>query len=154
MLELWCKKWGVPEAALNDLANLLIVYSPEGNRTGNSETAVQNHIRFQEAEKGRLLFRNNVGAAFDERGNFFRYGLANETKAQNEALKSADLIGIRPTIITPDLIGKTIGQFMSIEVKKPGWKFRGTKREKAQMAWATLIKKHGGHATITTSGEV
>tara|TARA_R110000851_G_scaffold287513_3_gene441541 strand:- start:10807 stop:11142 length:336 start_codon:yes stop_codon:yes gene_type:complete len=99
-------------------------------------------------ETGGLLWRNNNGAAQDSYGNFFRYGLANDNKGMNEVIKSGDLIGIRPVIISPAMVGQTFGRFISYEVKSPNWKPTNSKREKAQMAWAALIISLGGDARI------
>lgn len=92
------------------------------------------------------LWRNNVGGTYTEEGSFLRYGLANDSKQMNDAIKSHDLIGIRPVLIEQHHVGKIIGQFVSREVKAAGWKYRGTKREEAQLRWAELIASLGGDA--------
>lgn len=86
----------------------------------------------------------------DATGRPVRYGLANDSKQANDALKSGDLIGIRRVIISPDMVGHTIGQFVSRECKAPGWKFTGSGREAAQSAWAILVRNYGGDAAFTT----
>jgi len=91
-----------------------------------------------------------VGAGKLENGNFLRWGLANESKAVNEQIKSGDLIGIQPVLIQPAHVGTIIGQFVSREVKKPGWRYTGRGREPAQLAWAELIIALGGDASFTT----
>ncbi len=96
---------------------------------------------------GIRLWRNNVGAYKTESG-FIRFGLANDSAAINSVIKSADLIGIRPVVITPLHLGKTIGQFVSREVKAEGWSFTGTDRELAQERWAALVRSLGGDASI------
>jgi hypothetical protein len=68
----------------------------------------------------------------------------------NRSLKSADLIGIQPVLITPAHVGCVIGQFVSREVKRPGWRYRGSDREQAQKAWADLVNSLGGNAAFTT----
>lgn len=107
-------------------------------------------IRLEASRLGLRLWRNNVGAARDERGNFFRYGLANETAAMNKQIKSGDLIGIRPILVTPGMVGSTVGIFTSRECKRPGWRYAGTPREVAQFAWIELVTSLGGDAGFAT----
>lgn len=118
-----------------------------------SESKQQSLIRLAASKRGILLFRNNVGALLDNRGIPVRYGLANESKAMNKKIKSSDLIGIRPVVITEDMVGQTIGQFVSIEMKTEDWKYTGNERELAQNAWLDLINKHGGFAFFATTPE-
>lgn len=113
-----------------------------------SETAIQNEIRLEASEKGGRLWRNNVGATYTKDGDFLRYGLANDSSAINKQIKSADLIGIRPILITADMVGLTIGQFVSREVKAASWRYTGNERDRAQLAWAELILSLGGDACI------
>lgn len=152
ILHQWQAKWGIPAAAVEDLANELLLMSTYMTDVGGgeSEAAIQNKVRLEFNETGGRIWRNNIGAAKDANGNFFRYGLANDTKKMNEVVKSGDLIGLRPVLITQDMVGSTIGQFVSREVKKRGWKYTGTAREQAQVAWAYLINKLGGDAKIVS----
>lgn len=115
-----------------------------------SEAGILSDIRLEASERGIRLWRNNVGATYTPTGQFIRYGLANDSAQLNTVIKSADLIGIRPVIITQEHVGITIGQFVSREVKKPGWRYAGTDREKAQLTWADLILSLGGDACFTT----
>lgn len=145
----WAYRWQVPPAALEELCNAT-VYTPEGEHPVKSEARIQSEVRLEAPREGVYLFRNNVGAGKLETGQFMRWGLANDSTALNTALKSADLIGIRKVLITADLVGSHIGQFISREIKKSNWKFTGTVEEHAQLKWATLINAQGGDAQIVT----
>ena len=112
------------------------------------EATVQNLVRLEASRKGCRLWRNNVGATYTRDGAFLRYGLANESSAVNKELKSADLIGIRPIVITKEMVGMTIGQFVSREIKASNWRYTGNERERAQLQWAELILSLGGDATF------
>lgn len=115
-----------------------------------SEAQVLNLVKLEAARKGIRLWRNNVGATYTLDGSFLRYGLANESTQVNKVIKSADLIGLRPVLITPEMVGTTIGQFVSREIKKTNWRYRGTEREAAQRAWIELINSVGGDADFAT----
>lgn len=116
----------------------------------SSEAYAQSLVRQEAADKGLHLWRNNVGVLKDERGRPVRFGLANESKQINEVLKSSDLIGWRPVLITPDMVGRTIAQFVSRECKPPGWKYTGNAHEAAQLAWLHLVSQGGGDAAFAT----
>jgi hypothetical protein len=79
-----------------------------------------------------------------------RYGLANDSAALSKCLKSSDLIGITPHTVSAYDVGRLLGIFTSIEVKRPGWKYRGTEREQAQHAWLQLIISLGGIGRFST----
>ena len=89
----------------------------------------------------------------DQNGRSIRYGLANDSKKVNKVLKSADLIGITPVLITQGMINTIMGVFTSIEVKRAGWTYTGTEKEQAQLAWMHLITLFGGRAGFATSRE-
>lgn len=119
-----------------------------------SESSAQALVRIATSQAGWRLWRNNVGVLRDERGVPIRFGLANDSRAVNANIKSADLIGIRPLLITPDMVGTTIGQFVSIEMKEPGWRpLASDKRYAAQRHWAELVQSLGGFACFST-GEI
>lgn len=119
-----------------------------------NEATAQSMVRLAASARGWKLWRNNVGVLTRPDGVPIRYGLANDSKAVNQNVKSADLIGIRPVVITPDMVGDVIGQFVSIECKRPGWKPSATdQHEAAQMRWAEIVMLAGGHAIFST-GEI
>lgn len=142
-LDEWMIKWNVSPAAIADLADSL--HRVTGKPGVASEAGLLNAVRKQSASQGVLTMRNNVGAAYDsEAGRFIRYGLANDSKRVNQAFKSSDLVGIKPVTITAEMVGEIIGQFVAYECKKPGWRYSGTPREKAQLAFLMVIRNKGG----------
>lgn len=155
-LETWAIKHGVSWQALQELRASWGLHgaAEEPVSTHGSartdEAAVQGRVRLEAAQLGLRLWRNNVGALVDERGVPVRYGLANDTKALNKAIKSADLIGIRPVLITQAHVGRTLGQFVSRECKPAAWSWGGTEREIAQQKWAQLVIACGGDAAFVT----
>jgi hypothetical protein len=151
----WAHRWGISFDAVAELEILLGLDGTAGIvDNGKSEAWAQSAERLAAARAGVLLFRNNVGVLPDENGRPVRYGLANESKQQNERLKSSDLIGIDPTIITPADVGQPRGRFVAREMKSPGWQYSGTPREVAQLAFITLISTKGGDARFSTGADV
>lgn len=135
-----------PDAA-RALWSLLAPTSPAAmGADTRSEAYVQSQVRLEAASKGYFLTRNNKGVLPDRRGVPVRFGLMNESSAQDKVCKSGDLIGIRPLTITPDLVGTVVGQFVSVEVKRPGGVIHP-----AQHAWAALVRKRGGLGLIVDS---
>ena len=116
-----------------------------------SEAAIQQRIRLLSAQHGTPLLRNNSGASLNERGQMVRYGLGNDSEKLNKHFKSSDLIGIWPIVVTPDMVGRTLGLFFAVEVKAPGWKFRDSdKRAVAQQNFGEWVRRHGGIFTFAT----
>jgi hypothetical protein len=83
------------------------------------------------------IFRNNVGLARFPDGSTVRYGLCPG---------SADLIGWRTVTVTPDMVGQTFAQFLSVECKAP----KGKTTDK-QEAWFFAVKRGGGVALVARS---
>jgi hypothetical protein len=150
LLEQWAEKWKIHDLAILDLLESIGLDSGRKVVDGISEASISNKIRLEASDRGCRLWRNNVGASVMADGSFIRYGLANDSSQLNKKIKSADLIGIRPIVIEPWMVGSTIGQFVSREVKRSNWRFTGTDREKAQAAWALLIISLGGDACFAT----
>ena len=123
------------------------------------ETPVQQRVRLKAAYMLCQLWRNNTGACEDKTGRQIRYGLANDSAALNKRIKSSDLIGIVPVVITPDMVGKTIGVFGAFECKDSDWKFpaptniKEFERCTAQAAFHTIVRNAGGIAGFVTSEE-
>ncbi len=150
VIDEWAFKWGIPRNAVADLYAMLGATgeTPTHDDRGVSETAIQQAVRLEASQKGARLWRNNSGGFYDETGRFIRYGLANDSEKINKELKSSDLIGITPVVVTQEMVGCRIGQFTSYEIKKGDWKYTGTDRELAQLRWLQLVLSLGGRAAF------
>lgn len=140
-LDDWARKWNIPAEAIDDYKRMVLSDHdhPLDGSVASSEGGAVKRVRLAYARQGIILWRNNVGVARDETDRVIRYGLANDSKQVNDRIKSSDLIGIKPG-----------GQFMAREVKAPGWKYRGDKREQAQLKFLELVISLGGDAAFTT----
>jgi len=131
----WCARWGVPPAAAAELGAVVDLPAQI------SETSATARIRLDASADGVTLFRNNSGVMFPQGGGRpVRFGLGNESPVFNRLMKSSDLIGIGP-----------YGHFTAVEVKKPGWRWRGTEREEAQANFIRAVIVRGGQACFATS---
>lgn len=150
----WAVDWGYPAHAIHDLLTRLgMGFEPiqKLGMDGWSEAAVQNRVRLDAAKQGTISWRNNSGAWHDpETGSFVRYGLANDTAQLNKVVKSSDLIGIKPELITPQHVGHTLGVFWARECKPVGWRYTGVGREPAQQKFGQIVIAKGGDFSFTT----
>ena len=149
LIDQWAQRWGVPPAAVQELRHAFTAScapASDAEQGGRSESWVSSVIRLESTKKGVRLFRNNVGALPSADGQLVRYGLANESKRMNQALKSSDFIGVKPLLIGPEHMGKTVGQFVAREAKKENWTYSGKGREPAQLNFIQLIAALGGDA--------
>lgn len=151
----WATRWNLSVAARNELHQVLASsdHAPPVADTSaaGSEARQQSLIRLDAAQQGVWLSRNNVGAFQDQNtGRWVRYGLANESKQQNQQIKSADLIGFRKRLIVANDVGNVIAQFVSRECKAEGWRYSGNGREVAQARWRDFINANGGDAAFAS----
>jgi hypothetical protein len=97
-------------------------------------------VRLEAARLGYHLWRNNSGAGKLENGSFVRWGLANDSHALNEHIKSSDLIG-----------WDDLGVFLAAECKPEGWRYNpNDAREVAQLRFIQLVNASGGRAGFIT----
>lgn len=117
------------------------------------ESTIQQEIQIQGMHYNCNLMRNNSGCLPDINGRIVRFGLGNISKQFNDQIKSSDLIGITKVLITPEMVGKTVGVFTAIEVKKEDWNInkKYDKRETAQYNFIQFIKAMGGIASFANS---
>lgn len=149
----WANKHNVSPDAVAELLDMYVAQAPQEtvkDTPALSEAAVQQRVRLEAAKKGIRIWRNNVGVLTDDRGVPVRYGLANDSKAVNSMIKSSDLIGIRPVTITPDMVGRVIGQFVAREIKAEGWRYSGNVHEAAQLRYLELVTGMGGDGQFAT----
>ena len=119
--------------------------SDAGSATGTSEAATQADVVRKSGQYRQRLWRNNNGACQDDTGRQIRFGLGNTSKRINDVMKSSDYIGITSVIVTPAMVGQTVGIFTALEFKKPGWKLTaGDKRGNAQAAYGMMVEAAGG----------
>lgn len=112
-----------------------------------SENAVTSHVRLAAAQLGVTLWRNNCGGFYDEQGRFVRYGLGSEAK-----VASSDWVGIRPVLITPEMVGQVLGVFTAVEMKKEGWHFHpDDKHESDQKHFIDIVNANGGMSGFAQS---
>lgn len=105
-----------------------------------NETAIQQRIRgiLNNRLAPTRLWRNNVGKWRDPvTGRWIEYGLA---------VGSADLIGIERRLITPAMVGSTVGVFLAVEVKTPIGRL-----SKEQKAWLGAVRSLGGNDQVMRS---
>lgn len=156
ILELWARKWGIPDAAVADYRRMLGMDGDHApplllNQKPGSEAQRQQLCRLEAPRFGAWLTRNNVGALKDKDGRVIRFGLANESADQNSRFKSSDLIGLRSILITHEHVGCVIGQFVAREMKEQGWTYNSSdKHEAAQKAFIDFINSKGGDACFAT----
>lgn len=151
----WAIRHHVSAQALHELRIMMNTFD-DGSPSqvfeeGGSERVVSKKVRLEAASKGCILWRNNVGVLKDETGAPVRYGLANDSAKMNKNVKSSDLIGIRPVLITPAHVGHVIGQFIARETKAADWRFTATEHELAQQRYLAIVIAHGGDAQFANA---
>jgi hypothetical protein len=96
------------------------------------------------------LFRNNVGTGWQGRMQRMTDGsvLLRDPRPLNAGLHvgSADLIGMQRITITPEMVGREITCFVSLECKSA----TGRPRPE-QIQWADFCRKFGARAGIVRS---
>lgn len=107
-----------------------------------TEKDIERLIILSVQKAGSTVFKNNVGTAEKTDPNtgkkyWVRFGLCEG---------SSDLIGITPVNITQAMVGKTIGVFTAIEVKKDVRKKYDKHRMETQQRFIDFVNRNGGFA--------
>lgn len=114
-----------------------------------SESAVTSRVRLAAAQLNTPLWRNNRGAFRDDTGRLIKCGLGSEAD-----LSSSDYIGIRPVLVTPEMVGQVLGVFTAVEMKKEGFKFnKNDKHLLQQKHFIDIVNNYGGFAGFASSVE-
>lgn len=115
------------------------------------EQSIQNSILIAMGQAGAYGLRVNSGSFWG--GEILSYKdnmllLKNPTKVQGAPAGTSDIVGCKPTLITPQMVGKTIGVFVAIEVKKP------TKNaEEHQENYLMMMRSRGAITGVAKSPE-
>ncbi|PHS13446.1 MAG: VRR-NUC domain-containing protein [Blastopirellula sp.] len=116
----------------------------------NRETGIQNRILLALSEAGCTVWRNETAGAWV--GQILHKTGSQVTLKNARLLKlglckgSSDVIGIRPVLITQEMVGKTIGQFIAPEIKTKDGKLSDD-----QVKFCRAVIKAGGRAGPATS---
>lgn len=125
-----------------------------------SETRVVKEVRVEASLKGARLFRNNVGKLPDQNGRWVEFGLCPG---------SSDLIGWDRVLITPEMVGTYLAQFLAVEAKdydgmdemaqrdfllrNTDSKSKNARHIREQLAFIDTVRRNGGRAGIALNKE-
>lgn len=121
-----------------------------------TEADVQNAVRLAIQEAGGVAWRNNRGALPNpETGVPVRFGLANDSSKLDAVFKTGDLVGLYPVQVHYGPWGAAMTSalmaiFCMWECKKPGWTWRGTDHERAQLNAINFVRERGGRSGFVT----
>lgn len=118
------------------------------------EHGIQNAIR--NALAGRLLlFRANVGRGWTGKTERITKGGLVAVQPGDVVIRKArpfdtglppgfsDTFGALPVLVTPDMVGRTIAQFVALEVKQPG-----ERAKDHQAKFLQAVRNQGGRAGV------
>lgn len=80
------------------------------------------------SEKGYLVWRNQVGLFKTLDGRTVNIGIKG----------SSDLMAVKPTLITPEMVGQTLAVFVAVEVKTATGR-----QSEPQKKWQKAVEKLG-----------
>jgi len=119
-------------------------------KPAKSEHGIQNEIRNAAVDEA-LMFRANVGTGWQ--------GVAEKPLPDGSVILRkprrfstglptgfSDLFGLVPVTVTPDMVGKTVGVFVAVEVKNATGRARDAQRD-----FIDAVRRHGGRAGLARS---
>ena len=104
----------------------------------NAETNIQNRIMLELSAQGAMVWRNQTG-------KFRSMNDPNRIVSVGQ-IGSADILACVPTLITLEMVGKTVGLCVAVEVKTETGKQRPD-----QKSWQDAFEKHGGRDILARS---
>lgn len=117
-----------------------------------SEREIQIQVHLALSKLGLTMFRQNTGMAWI--GDWKRIGpntiLIENARTFHAGLcvGSSDLIGFKPIIITPEMVGRTVAVFTAAEIKSK----RG-RLSKEQENFLAVVNDNGGIGFVANSEE-
>lgn len=116
-----------------------------------SETDIQRQIQLALSHPDRRLFRNTIGFGFQGSDFTVRNGRVVSGVARPVTFGlcpgSGDLIGLQSVIVTPEMTGRRVALFTSIEVKDK------KKPTTEQQNFAAMVAELGGISGVARSPE-
>ena len=115
------------------------------------ENRITRLLQLDASREGGRLFRNHVGTAWhgrvidDRRDGKHRIITLCDARQVTHGLApgSSDVIGWKPVVITPDMVGKRVAVFRAVEVKSADGRLRDKQRQ-----FLAVIAEAGGVAEV------
>lgn len=106
----------------------------------NEETNIQNKIMLEMSSRGAMVWRNQTGKfrAMNDPNRIVSVG----------QIGSSDILACVPTLITLEMVGKTVGLCVAVEVKTETGKQRPDQKK-----WQSAFERHGGRYILARSVE-
>lgn len=126
-----------------------------------SESKIGKQVQAAWSREGNRLWRNNVGVGWVGKSIFIKEQcgatlypgdvIIRQARPLHAGLceGSADYIGFRRVVITPEMVGKTLAVFSSVETKVP----KTGKLSAVQQNWQQMVNDLGGIGIVATSVE-
>lgn len=121
-----------------------------------SERRIQSEIMLALADHGMTAWRNNVGTGWaGSRVTQIKRTGAVQVEPGDVVVRnarplhaglckgSADLVGLRSVIVTPEMVGEALAQFVALEVKRPG-----ARPTQEQRQFLEFVGNAGGFARV------
>ena len=119
-----------------------------------AELPLQDRVLLLAAADADLrLWRNNVGQLYAGKPSRLPNGRRvlldpRPVRCGVGGVGAADVIGLRSTVVTPDMVGMRLARFVSLEVKQPGGR-----TDPAQRLWREVVTDLGALAGVVESVE-